>query len=50
VRNLATSDGDRQFVAALAGLALDAGLEIVAEFVSNEETMRFLGEQSVEFA
>ncbi|MBI4218567.1 MAG: EAL domain-containing protein, partial [Chloroflexi bacterium] len=50
IKDLASSQADREFVAVLARLAHDAGLHIVAEFVSDDETMRFLEEQGIEYA
>jgi diguanylate cyclase (GGDEF)-like protein len=53
IAKLASSEPDRQFVSALVKLAREmreSPVEIVAEFVSDEETMRFLSELGVEYA
>lgn len=50
IKDLESSEANREFVVVLARLAHDAGLQIVAEFVSNDETMRFLEEQGIEYA
>ena len=50
VKNLAENESDREFVAALAKLAHDIGVEIIAEFVQDEATMEFLAECKIEYA
>jgi EAL domain-containing protein (putative c-di-GMP-specific phosphodiesterase class I) len=50
VKDLATNEADREFVAVLARLAHDAGLQIVAEFVQDQETLDFLGKCGVDYA
>lgn len=50
IRELGTSVPDRDFVAALAKLAHDSGLQLIAEFVSDEATLQFLNSHRVEYA
>jgi hypothetical protein len=50
VKDLAESESDREFVSALAKLAHDIGVKIIAEFVQDEPTMEFLAECEIEYA
>ena len=50
VKDLAESEADREFVSALAKLAHDIGVEVIAEFVQDEATMEFLAECGIEYA
>ncbi|MBI4219718.1 MAG: EAL domain-containing protein [Chloroflexi bacterium] len=50
VENLRDGRPDRDFVRSLSGLAHALGVEIIAEFVQDEETMQFLHECGVEYA
>ncbi len=47
VRNLKTDETDRAFVSALTALVRALGMEIVAEFVQDEESIAFLAEIGV---
>jgi diguanylate cyclase (GGDEF)-like protein len=50
VKNLAENQSDREFVSALSKLTHEIGVEIIAEFVQDEETMEFLSECQIEYA
>jgi len=50
IRDLATDALGRDFVRAVAGVALAIGAEVVAEHVQNDETMEFLAGCGVEYA
>ncbi len=47
VRNLKTDETDRAFVSALTALARALGVEIIAEFVQDEESITFLADIGV---
>ena len=47
VKNLKTDETDRAFVSALTALARALGVEIIAEFVQDEESIAFLAEIGV---
>jgi Amt family ammonium transporter len=49
-KNLAENQSDREFVSALSKLTHEIGVEIIAEFVQDEETMEFLSECQIEYA
>ncbi len=50
IQNLKSDGRDREFVRAITGLAHSAGKEVAAEFVQDDETIRFLSELGVEYA
>ena len=50
VLTLAKDAHDREFAKAICGLAHAIGLDVIAEFVQDEETMKFLGEIGVKYA
>jgi EAL domain-containing protein (putative c-di-GMP-specific phosphodiesterase class I) len=49
LRQIIEYESDREFVSALSKLAHDIGVEIITEFVQNEETMEFLAECAIEY-
>lgn len=49
VKNLKTDETDRDFVRALTALARALGVQIIAEFVQDEESIAFLAEIGVEY-
>jgi EAL domain-containing protein (putative c-di-GMP-specific phosphodiesterase class I) len=50
IRNLKSESADKEFVRAVAALAHGLGVQIVAEFVQDQETLDFLQECGVEYA
>ena len=50
VLTLAKDAHDREFAKAICGLAHAIRLDVIAEFVEDEETMKFLGEIGVKYA
>ena len=50
VLTLAQDARDREFAKAICGLAHAIGLDVISEFVQNEETLKFLGEIGVKYA
>ena len=50
VLTLAKNAHDREFAKAICGLAHAIGLDVIAEFVQDEETLKFLGEIGVKYA